>query len=154
VVSLKIRRGKDEIDLPNLTLSGDVTAFLNPYLGVLPVRDDPDPGEEVRYVFPQSPAEAAGLKPGDRIVGIRLGGSETPPIPFSGRDELTKALDGLAPGVELKLQVERKEGKKSETLTLRLGTLPDTVPNALPEPASRKKALAPRQRVRPVPPGL
>src|SRR5581483_1320791 len=69
-VSVKIKRGGETINLPNLKLAGTLTAFPHSFLGVLPVRDDPEPGEEVRYVYPKSPAEAAGIKPGDRIMKI------------------------------------------------------------------------------------
>ena len=34
------------------------------------MRDNAEPGVEVRYVYPKSAAEAAGLKAGDVIAGI------------------------------------------------------------------------------------
>ena len=37
------------------------------------MRDDPGEGEEVRFVFPDSPAAKAGLKVGDRIKKIGVG---------------------------------------------------------------------------------
>src|SRR5262249_12960615 len=123
-------------------------AFVCPFLGILPVRDDPEPGEEVRYVFPKSPAEASGLKPGDRILKVGDGEESTT---FSGRDELTAILNHLLPGVEIKLEVTRKESKKTETIKVTLGTLSEEVPAKLSGEASRGKALTPRKAAAPPP---
>jgi S1-C subfamily serine protease len=142
-VSVKVLRGKEELSFANLKLTGPLTAFIYPFLGVLPMRDDPELGEEIRYIFPNSPAEAAGLKMSDRIM--KLGVGEGPPAPFSGRDELTAVLNHLQPGMEIKLEVQRKGSKKTETVKLTLGTLSETVPNKLPNEATLRKALAPRK---------
>lgn len=149
VVSVKIkRRVKDkdeEIRLDNLKLTGELQAFAHSFLGILPMRDDPEVGVEVRYVYPQSPADKAGIKAGDRILKIGPGG--TPALQaFSGRDQMLGILNTLTPGSEVKLEVARKEPKKTETLTVRLGTLPDAVPDKLPADASLKKALEPRKQ--------
>jgi serine protease Do len=149
-VSVKVQRGKEELVFPSLKLTGTLTAFVHPFLGILPMRDDPELGEEVRYIFPKGPAEAAGLKPGDRIMRVGLG--TTPPQPFPGRDSLTRLLDRLQPGMELTLQVNRKEGKKTDTVKVTLGVTPESVPEQLPEAASLKKALAPRKGTGPAAP--
>src|SRR5262249_10148563 len=118
-------------------------AYAQPFLGVLPIRDDPDPGVEVRFVYPKSPAEAAGIKPGDRImkVGRSLGaGRPTVMQAVAGRDQLLALLEPAPPGLEIKVELTRKEGKKTETLTVKLGEMPDTVPAALPERSSAEKA--------------
>jgi hypothetical protein len=148
VVSVKVQRGKDVIDLPNLKLSGESTSHVHPFLGILPVRDDPEPGEEIRYVFPKSPADAAGLKAGDRILKVGL--AEGPRQPFGGPDEMLQILNQVPPGVELKLDVQRKEGMKTDTVSVHLGVLGDTVPDKLPEPSTHKQALTPRKPVRPM----
>ena len=44
-----------------ILLGGAVAAFNLPFLGILPMRDDPEPGVEVRYVLPKSPADGAGI---------------------------------------------------------------------------------------------
>lgn len=144
-VSLKVRRDKEELFFPKLQLQAASTAFTHPFLGILPLRDDPEPGLEVRFVFPKSPAAEAGLKAGDRMQ--RLGLSEGRLQPFSGRDELTDLLNQIPPGTELKLQVQRKETGKIETVTLRLGVLSQAIPDRLPQPSSRKQALEPRKQV-------
>lgn len=147
-VSLKIQRGKETIDLPGIKLSGPLRAVAQAFLGILPMRDDPELGVEVRYVYPKSPADTAGLKAGDRITKV---GSITGPLrPFtggdvSGRDQLESILASLATGAEVKLEVLRKETKKTETLTVKLGELPEGLPSELPQPATFKKALEPRK---------
>lgn len=146
-LEVKVQRGKDVVTLPKLTLTASITAFVFPFLGVVPMRDDPEVGEEVRYVFPKSPADIAGIKAGDRIMKIGMSG--VTPQPFSGRDQLTQSLGRLPPGTELTLEVVRKEGGKTETVKAKLGTMPDAVPESLPAPASRKKALEPRKNVAP-----
>jgi S1-C subfamily serine protease len=145
-VSVKVRRGKEEVDLPKLTLGSAAQAEAVAFLGILPMRDDPELGVEVRYVYPKSPAETAGLKPGDRV--LKFGGSQGPLQPFSGRDQFSALVASVPAGMEVKLEVKRKEGK-TETLTVRLGELPETVPAELPKEASLKKALEPRKTVGP-----
>jgi S1-C subfamily serine protease len=143
-VTVKVHRGKEDLTFPNLKLAGTLTSHIHPFLGVLPMRDDPELGEEIRYVFPKSPGEAAGLKAGDRI--LKIGGTTGPLRPFSGRDELTGLLNMIPPGTEIKLEVKRKDGKKTETVSLTLGILSEEVPDKLPQEASRKKALEPRKQ--------
>jgi serine protease Do len=142
-VALKVKRGAEEISFPNLKLAGSVSSHVHAFLGILPLRDDPEPGEEIRYVYPKSPAEAAGLKVGDRILRLAVGDMELES--FSGRDQLTDLLNRALHGMEIKLEVLRKEDKKTETVKATLGTMPEGVPAQLPEPATRKKALEPRK---------
>jgi poly(3-hydroxybutyrate) depolymerase len=62
--------------------------------------------------------------------------------PVPGRDQLLTLLEALRPGTEVKFEVRRKDGKKTETLSVTLGEAPDVVPEKLPERASAGKALA------------
>jgi predicted esterase len=149
-ISIKIQRGKEEISLPNLKLSGVQISFAHSFIGFLPVRDDPELGVDVRYVYPKSPADAAGLKAGDRILTI--GAGQETPKPFAGRDGLMEILNFIVPGTEVKMEVRRKGEMKLDTLNLKLGEMPATVPEELPEPATLKKALVPRKTVGPKPP--
>jgi S1-C subfamily serine protease/acetyl esterase/lipase len=146
-VSLKVRRGKDDVAVRDLTLASSAQATAAPFLGVLPMRDDPELGVAVRYVFPKSPAEAAGIKEGDRILKVGSANGRQPQ-PFSGRDQFAAVIASVQPGTELKFEVKRKAGK-TETLTARLAEMPDTVPDELPAEASQKKALEPRKQVGP-----
>jgi serine protease Do len=155
-VSLKVKRGDETIDHPKVVLTGKLAAHIHAFLGILPMRDDPEPGVAVRYVYPKSPADTAGLKAGDRIMKIAPAG--VPQLAaFTGRDQLIDMLNVLQPNQEVKFEVKRKEGGKTETLTARLAVLPDEPPEKLPEgEASAKKAL---ERLKPpeggiVPKGL
>lgn len=150
-VSVKVLRGKEEVSFPNVKLTGPQATFIYAFLGILPVRDDPELGEAVRFVFANSPAEKAGIKAGDRIM--RIGLAEGPLASFSGRDELTQILNHLTPGMEIKLELNRKESKKTETLQLTLGILSEIVPDKLPAETTRRQALAPRKTAPAMPPG-
>jgi S1-C subfamily serine protease/predicted esterase len=143
-ISVKIERGGKEIDLPAVTLGGAVAAFGQAFLGVLPMRDDPGPGVEVRYVYPNSPAEKVGVKAGDRIIKI-----DSPPLPgqppgkqpIIDRDRFLDLMSRLRPGVEVKLDVTRKGAEKTETLQpAKLEEMPDALPKDPPEEASAKQA--------------
>src|SRR5712692_10509182 len=43
-VSVKVVRGKEEINFPNLKLTGPQSTFIYAFLGIVPVRDDPEVG--------------------------------------------------------------------------------------------------------------
>lgn len=143
-VALTILRDKNEIKV-DVTLESAIAAHPQSFLGILPMRDDPEPGVEVRYVYPGSPADKAGIKVGDRVMKI---GREVPPAPLqfhaiANRDAFLDLLQSAIPGLELSFEVKRAEGKKTEKLKIKLAEIPDTVPSKkdLPEKASVKKAL-------------
>ncbi|HET6572376.1 MAG TPA: PDZ domain-containing protein, partial [Fimbriiglobus sp.] len=140
-VSVTVRRDGEEQELKGLVLTAAVTAYTQPFLGILPMRDDPEPGVEVRFVYPKGPADAAGIKPGDRIT--RFAPSSVPALApvTGGRATLARMVGSLTAGTAVKVEVKRKDGGKTETLTLKLGTLPDGVPEKLPLPSSAGKAL-------------
>lgn len=152
-IALKYRRGGKETVIKALELVGDLTMVANAYLGILPLRDDPKLGVEIRHVFPDSPAAKSGLKTGDRIVkygqGERL-------QPFSGKqrgqNELRSFLNSVQPAADIKLEVTRKDGK-TETVAVKLAALPGTgkddkaeLPDNVPDMASAKKAQAPLEQ--------
>ena len=147
IVAVKVKRDGKEIDYPGLVLSGAVMAVSAPYLGILPMRDDPELGLEVRHVIADSPAAAAGLKTGDRIMkagpSLPPGPNPAPPLaPINGRAALANFVRGAPGQAEIKLEVKRKDGGKVETITLKLGTLPEElIADAVPLPSSAKKAL-------------
>jgi S1-C subfamily serine protease len=140
-VALKVVRDGKPVDVPQVVMAGSVATFGPAFLGILPMRDDPTAGVEVRYVYPKSPADAAGLKAGDRIVQIGVSQPGTPESwqALKGRDALLELIDGARPGVELKLEVVRKEGKKKEELKVKLGDPTEAVPEKLPEPATLRQ---------------
>ncbi len=142
-IDVKVQRGKETKEFKHLVLSASLTAYSMPYLGILPLRDDPEPGLEVRYVFPKSPADTAGLKAGDRIMKFGLGGTGPAAtlFPFAGRDQMMGFLAAAIPGSEIKLELKRKAGGKTDTISLRLGLFETSVPEGVPEESSAKKAL-------------
>ncbi|MBA4067709.1 MAG: hypothetical protein C0501_29195 [Isosphaera sp.] len=140
VITVKVSRGGKDIEFKGVTLLGTSTAYVNAFLGLLPMRDDPGPGVEVRYVYPKSPADLAGIKAGDRVMKI---GPAAPPgalAPVPNRAALIAALQRLAPNTEVKVEVKRKEGDKTETVTAKLIPAPADLPEKLPLPSSAGKA--------------
>jgi S1-C subfamily serine protease len=141
-VAVTLQRGKDEVKIDKVALTAAAAGTGQPFLGILPVRDDPGPGVEVRYVYPGSPADKAGVKAGDRVT--KLGRTVAPGRvvmqPVVARDALLALMDVAQPGVEIKVEVTRKAGGKTETLTATLAVAPDVVPDKLPERASAKLA--------------
>ena len=156
-LSLKIKRGIDEKVVADIVLVSTTQVTAHPYLGILPMRDDPALGVEVRFVFPKSPAAKAGLEAGDRIV--KYGAAEGDLVPFSGlkrgRAQLLEWLNNQAPATDVRIEVLRKGGK-TESLAVELDQLPGSlpaqdavVPDKLPQPASLKKGLAPLELLNP-----
>ena len=149
-IAVKYRRDGKEVALAKLELVGGLQVVAQGILGILPMRDDPKLGVEVRYVFPKSPAEKAGIKAGDRIVKYGVGANLTgfQGVAKPGRVELMDWLNTQTPGTEIKIEVARKD--KNETLPVTLDFIPGAevksqfdIPEKLPETASLKKALEP-----------
>jgi S1-C subfamily serine protease len=143
VIAVKLERNGQMIDLKAVTLRGAVAEFSQGFLGVLPVRDDPGPGVRVRYVYPKSPADAAGVKAGDRIIKIDCPPSPGQPPgkqPIIDRDRFLDLMAHQRPGADVKLDVVHKEGDKADTLSAKLGEQPGDVPAELTGEASAKQA--------------
>jgi serine protease Do len=147
-ISLKVKRGKDVVEIKNLVLQGTQTDFENGFLGVLPMRDDPEPGLEVRYVYPNSPAEKTGLKPGDRIMKLAPKGVKNL-VPFSGRDQFSTFLGTQPNGAEIQFEIKPKDGKEAKTVTARLSTFSESIPVEISGESSKKRA---NERPKPVAP--
>ncbi len=137
-----LRDGKEEV-FKSLTLTGVVTSFNPGFMGFLPMRDDADPGVEIRYVYPDSPAEKAGLKVGDRVLKASLDGVKGPPVPvLKNRGQLLTLVNSLASGTEMLLEVKRATGGKTEKIKLKLASVPETLPPLLPLPSTKEQAGA------------
>jgi len=106
--------------------------YEHPFLGILPRRDKGAPGVTVRYVYPESPAAAAGLRPGDVVVS--LAGE-----PAADRHALAAQLSRYKPGQTLTLRRQR-EGREQE-VEITPGRLPEALPPAeLPEAHGPRRA--------------
>lgn len=167
LVSLKVKRGDKVEEFNEIKLSASQTSIDPGFLGVLLMRDDPEPGAEVRYVFPDSPAAKANLAAGDRImkVGPRQVGPApklpkgplppgvVPPGPrtFSGRDQFMAIMQGFRQAQAITLEVTKKGGK-AETIEVVLGGFPDAIPTELPKESSKEKALIAPKAAGPMPP--
>ena len=140
-VGVKVLRGDKPMEFKDITLVGSLTASVAAFLGVLPMRDDPEAGVQVRYVYPKSPAAEAGLVAGDRItkVGPKPAPMAKGPAPMNAVKNaaaLSGILARLTPGTEVQLEVKRKDGGKVETVSAKLGTPPEALPEKLPLPSS------------------
>lgn len=122
VVALRGKDKKDRIE-GDLELAEKLIPYETPFLGLLPLRAAPGGSVVVRYVYPNSPAAAAGLQPGDRITA--LGG-----VAVADASELRAAVANLEPKAKAVLKVERA----GQTLTPELspGKLPTEIPGELP----------------------
>lgn len=137
--SMKVKRGDKEVDIAKVTLQGVQTAIDPGFLGILPMRDDPEPGLEVRYVYPNSPAAKAGLKPGDRIM--KVGAANAPQLTaFAGRDRFMAIMSPFTVNTDVKLEVKKKEGGQTATVTARLAAFTEDVPEKLPADSTKKQA--------------
>ena len=140
--AMKVKRGDKEIDIPKVTLQGVQTAIEPGFLGILPMRDDPEPGVEIRFVYPNSPAAKAGLKAGDRIM--KLAPVTAPQLAaFAGRDRFLTFMSQFTVNTDVKFEVKRKEGGKVESITARLTAFTEEVPEQLPKESSKKQARVP-----------
>lgn len=141
-VHVTLKRGSETIE-NDIPLVAKITAYQHPFLGVFPAREpeaDKPAGVGLRGIYPNSAAAKAGLRPTDRIVAA--GEKE-----IADRGELLEHLNTLAPNQDLALKIQR-DGK-TETLTVKLGKLPEAlVPDQppargkFPEPAEADKPAA------------
>jgi S1-C subfamily serine protease/predicted esterase len=143
-VAVTVKRGNEEKTLEGLELMGGVPPYRHPFLGILPVRDDPELGVAVREVYPDSPAAKAGIKAGDRVMKIQLPGMPRARA-FSGRDELRGLLDTAPATTEFQLEIKAADGAV-RTVKVVSESLPDAPPAALSGVATVKQALAPRKQ--------
>jgi S1-C subfamily serine protease len=136
-LSLKVTRGGKEVEFKGGEAARHRDRVRERVLRRAADARRPGPGVEVRFVYPKSPAEAAGVKVGDRIMKFGAG----TPAPVQNRTALLAALQRVTPGTEVKVEVKRKDGGKVETVTAKLTPVPDEVPEKLPLPSSAGKAL-------------
>lgn len=124
VVKLVAMRGEEKLDF-EITLTDRVDPYELPMLGILPMRvqAEEDSNLVVRGVLPKSPAEEAGLQPGDELIGI---GEEK----FSKLEDWFTQIADRKPDDEIQLRYAR-EGKE-KTATVKLAKQPEGIPDKLP----------------------
>lgn len=152
VISLEIQRDMATITIKELKLGSAVAAFNQPFLGILPMRDDAEAGIEVRHVFPRSPAAEAGIKAGDRLT--KFGPNEMALRPLNSRAELSAALGAVRPGTKVTFEIVpagAKDAKEAKKVAVTVGDYMDIVPDKLPEKASKGQALVPKKTGGPAP---
>jgi serine protease Do len=130
-IRVTVLRGKDRISR-DIKLTAKLEPFQHGFLGILPVRGPEEEGVRVRYVYPKSPAAAAGIVAGDVLVS--LAGE-----PIEGRLELLEQIGVLEPGTTVKLEFRR--GAAVRKIEATLATLPDDLPPDDLPPAIDKSSL-------------
>ncbi|HEY2147819.1 MAG TPA: PDZ domain-containing protein, partial [Pirellulales bacterium] len=125
-VTLVVLRGKERLE-KTIELVGKLVPYANPFLGALPMRPiagaTGEPGVTLRYIYPDSPADKAGLKPGDRITACEG-------KPVKSLDELFEQFASLTPKHKTKFEVHR--GDETLKPEIQLGSLPEAIPGDLP----------------------
>lgn len=125
-VDLTIRREEDEIE-KSLILTDQIEPYVQPFVGILPDRSTDTQSLQVRYVFPKSPADLAGIKPGDQITAI----GDTDIDSAAG---LREQLLGREPGDVIELT--RVQDASEEKLSLTLSEVSFEIPSQLPAAGS------------------
>ncbi|QDT35037.1 PDZ domain-containing protein [Thalassoglobus polymorphus] len=119
-ISLIVKRGDETIER-EIQLAGELLAYEFTSIGILPARrsasdESPDEGVLVRFVYDSSPAQAAGMKLGDRIRSIDGQQVSTP-------DEISVILTTRKKGEEIAITLDREE--ETQTVNVTLEAFPD-----------------------------
>ncbi len=131
-VKVVVRRGSQRIEV-SVELIDKMDPYQHPFLGILPIRDDKQPGVLVRYVYPGSPAEKSGLKPGDRIV--KMGAA---PVMLADANSFRDLFAISPPGQKIPFEIQR--GTESLKLEISLAAaLPTEMPADLPAATSKEQ---------------
>ena len=123
-ISIAVRRDDKKIDA-ELKLVSDLPPWEAGFLGILPRRfatdsKDAPQGVEIRMVYPESPAEIAGLKAGDVITGC----SEKA---VRDSQQLLDLVSRIRP--EQTTTIEYSRAKKSQTVDVKLAAVLETIPD-------------------------
>ncbi|MEX2187333.1 MAG: PDZ domain-containing protein [Pirellulales bacterium] len=138
-VRVTAKRGEQELK-QTIELVGELEPFRHAFLGILPLRSETEPekaagkkddkqevdsnaGVVVRMVYPGSPAAAAGIQPGDRIV--KIDDSETNNIKAA-----IDAMNNVMPAADVAVRLVRN-GKPID-LSLNTDRLPTSIAGDLP----------------------
>ncbi|MGE0608917.1 MAG: PDZ domain-containing protein [Pirellulales bacterium] len=122
-VTLVALRGEERIER-ELELIAKLEPYVHPFLGLLPRRDGAGVGIPIRFVYPGSPADEAGVQPGDVLTAVGDQKIET-------YATLLEKLAPLAAGDTATFIFQR--GADERNVELKLAALPEEVPAELPE---------------------
>ena len=130
-VSLVVKRGEKTEKL-SVTLTDKLEPFRQGWLGILGRRitSVDSPGAIIRYVFPGSPAEKAGLKKQDRITGLDE-------LKLFSYDQLRDQVFLKQPGEELELTIVRDD--KTQKIKITTEATPGSIVDQLPLPILTQK---------------
>ena len=106
-------------------LTDYVEPYRQPFLGILPHRRPQEGRVVVRHVFRQSPAAAAGFRPGDLLLTLK---DEVLESPTAWRESLMIAEPGQS------VEIRSRRGGTESTQTIQLASIADSfaVPDRLP----------------------
>jgi serine protease Do len=124
-IKLVATRGDQRLER-DVELVDKIEPYVFPFLGVLPLR--PAKGEKsdgviIRFVYPDSPAAAAGLKPGDRIASFNG-------VAVEDLGALNQLLTATTAAESVRLEVRR--GSATLLVEPTLASLPEAIPPELP----------------------
>ena len=136
-VQLTLQRGEERLTV-SAKLVGELVPYEVPYLGMLPRREtSTEPGTVVRFVFPDSPADKAGLVRGDRILKFN-------DTDATDARTLSDLVGRSRSGDTIKLLCQR-DGKQVD-LKVTLSTMPDTIIGELSGELIEKPAADPAKQ--------
>src|SRR5262249_18196788 len=134
-VAIRVKRGDEELSR-ELTLVDKLVPYESAFLGILPVREGTAKAAELgvgaRFVMPESPADAAGIARGQRILKFNDAEVSTPAA-------LLDLVSRQRPGERARLVV--RDGAASKNVELTLGSLPNMIPHDL-----RPFPIVPREK--------
>ncbi len=135
-VKLVVARGEDRIN-SSVKLVDKLVPYEHPFLGILPARDNAEKGVAVRYVYPGSPADEAGIASGDRLVALAG-------IDLQDANAMRDLMGAYEPGVQVAVKIVRGAETLAKEVTL-VG-IPSEIPAEVPAaktPATEKPEQPP-----------
>ena len=123
-ISVVVRRGEKSVE-QKIQLIGKLEPYTPTFLGILPARQkrgEAATGVVVRGILPESPAAAAMIRPGDKVVQL----DETPVTDSAG---LFDAISRRRVGADVTVHVDRNGARQK--ISAKLAVLPTQVPAVL-----------------------
>lgn len=132
-LEMLLLRGEEQVRA-TLELTDKLVPYDHPFLGILPSRNNVDQqakqgGVRVRYVYPDSPAELAGIKVGDRLTKVN-------DQVISEANSLRELLNVFIPNEQASFTIDR-DGE-STSIDVTFSRLPERSPESLVAEAARK----------------